>query len=126
MAGDTPSLSTGHMRAGLSPLQRVLVLVLLAAVANHFAAFVLDAVTGRDSMYRRLGGVLVLAALAVSVAAFTRFPFTWNVRSGQLLSLAAVLAVLPVFASVQSVETTVLTAIVIGEGTLDPQGLCML
>ncbi|QDG62869.1 hypothetical protein [Pseudarthrobacter sp. NIBRBAC000502771] len=126
MAGDTPSLSTGHMRAGMSPLQRVLVLVLLAAVANLFAAFVLDAATGWDSMYRRLGGVLVFTAMAVAVAAFTRFPFTWNVRSGRLLSLPAVLAVLPVFASVQSVETTVLTAIVIREGTSDPQGLCML
>lgn len=115
MAGDTPSLSADHLRAGLSPLQRALVLVLLAAVVNIGAAFVLDTVTGWDSLYRRLGGVLVLAAMAVAVAAFTRFPFTWTVRSGRLLILPAILAILPFFAGVQSVETTVLATILIGE-----------
>jgi len=112
---ETSSVRAGRLPARLTPLQLAFTLVVAAAVVNLAAALVLDAFTGWDSLYRRLAGVLVLAAMAVTVAAATRFPFTWPVRSGPLLVLPAVLAVLPFFAGVQAVETTVLTAILIGE-----------
>jgi membrane protease YdiL (CAAX protease family) len=98
-----------------SPWQLALALVLAAVVVNLAAALILDTFTGWDSLYRRLAGVLVLAAMAVATAVFTRFRFTWTVRSGRLLILPAVLAVLPFLAGVQPVESTVLTTILVGE-----------
>lgn len=115
MPADTTSLGPGRLTARLSPLQLALSLVLLAAAVNLAAALALDAFTGWGSLYRRLAGVLLLAGMAVAVAAVTHFRFTWSVRSGQLLILPAALAVLPFFAGVQAVESTVLTAILVGE-----------
>ncbi|MDQ0118453.1 membrane protease YdiL (CAAX protease family) [Pseudarthrobacter defluvii] len=115
MSADTSSVSAGGARIRLSPFQLAVMLVVVAAAVNLTAAFVLEAFTDWDSLYRRLAGVLVLAAMAVAVAVSTRFGFAWTVRSGRLLILPAVLAVLPFFAGVQPVQGSILSAILIGE-----------
>jgi hypothetical protein len=112
-----PARTASSLPGRSAALQRALLLTAVAAgLSIPLSLFLHLVAPDLDSIAQRFIAVLVMAALALA-ATTTTDPglFGWKVRTPRLLLLPAVLAVLPLFGGVKSLEMPVLTMIIVGE-----------